>query len=111
LHYDARFYVENQIQNPVAQLFALCIEQLEGYKPPAVPYTAVFDRLRETIAKKQPTLNSNELDEEATLSVLKQKEKVLDGMMFVGSPELQAMVRKRGHSMVKGPLDAFFAKK
>jgi DNA polymerase delta subunit 1 len=111
LHYDARFYVENQIQNPVAQLFALCIEQLEGYKPPAVPYTAVFDRLREAIAKKQPTLNSNELDEEATLSVLKQKEKVLDGMMFVGSPELQAMVRKRGHSMVKGPLDAFFAKK
>jgi DNA polymerase elongation subunit (family B) len=31
---DAQFYITNQIQNPVAQLFALCIEQLDGYVPP-----------------------------------------------------------------------------
>jgi DNA polymerase delta subunit 1 len=111
LHYDGTFYVENQIQNPVAQLFALCIEKLEGYKPPSVPYAAVFDKSREAIAKKQPTLSAVELDEEATLAVLKQKERVLDGMMFIGSPELNAMVRKKGHSMVRGPLDAFFGKK
>jgi DNA polymerase elongation subunit (family B) len=32
LHVDTPFYISNQIQNPVAQLFALAIEQLDGYK-------------------------------------------------------------------------------
>jgi DNA polymerase delta subunit 1 len=29
---DTEFYISNQIQNPVAQLFALAIENLDGYK-------------------------------------------------------------------------------
>ena len=110
LHYDAAFYVDHQIQNPVAQLFALCIEQLDGYKRPAVTYEATYAKCLATISAKQPDLSKDELEEETTLAVLKHKEKQIDGMMFLGSPELAAIVRKRGHSLVKGPMDMFVKK-
>jgi DNA polymerase delta subunit 1 len=110
LHYDATFYVDHQIQNPVAQLFALCIEQLDGYKRPAVSYDAVYQKSLSTIRTKQPDLTPSELEEEATLLVLKHKEKQIDSLMFLGSPELSAIVRKRGHSLVKGPMDRFMKK-
>ena len=110
LHYDAAFYVDHQIQNPVAQLFALCIEQLDGYKRPAVTYEATYAKCLATISAKQPDLSKDELEEETTLAVLKHKEKQIDGMMFLGSPELAAIVRKRGHSLVKGPMDMFIKK-
>jgi len=110
LHYDATFYVDHQIQNPVAQLFALCIEQLDGYKRPAVSYESTYTKYLTTISMKQPDLTKDELEEEATLAVLKHKEKQIDGIMFLGSPELAAIVRKRGHSLVKGPMDMFLKK-
>ena len=110
LHYDATFYVGHQIQNPVAQLFALCIEQLDGYKRPAISYSITYEKYLTTIAAKQPDLSKDELEEEATKAVLKHKEKQIDSIMFLGSPEIAAIVRKRGHSLVKGPLDKFFKK-
>ena len=110
LHYDAPFYVSNQIQNPVAQLFALCINQLDGYRSPSVSYESVYTKYRTSIASKQPELSADDLEEEAMLAVLKCKEKQIDALMFLGSPELSAIVRKRGHSLVKGPMDAFFKK-
>ena len=111
LHYDAPFYVDHQIQNPVAQLFALCIDQLDGYKAPISPsYPALYTKLKAAIATKQPELDADDLEEETLLAVLKHKEKQIDSLMFLGSPELSAIVRKRGHSLVKGPMDAFLKK-
>jgi len=64
---DVEFYITNQIQNPVAQLFALGIEQLDGYIP-----------------KKYPTFPDLD-EEEAILAVLKLKEKELDSLLFMKS--------------------------
>jgi hypothetical protein len=71
---DAEFYVTNQIQNPVAQLFALALEKLEGYKPRINYATTLRDFIEDG------------LDEEtATLKVLDKKEKELDELMFMKS--------------------------
>jgi DNA polymerase delta subunit 1 len=77
---DVEFYITNQIQNPVAQLFALGIEQLDGYVP-----------------RKYIEYPGDE--EEATLAILKQKEKDLDSILFLGAPYLKKHVR--------GPMDMF----
>jgi DNA polymerase elongation subunit (family B) len=91
---DVNFYVTNQLQNPVAQLFALCIEQLEGYKPPTKEsYKAMYERFMEKLKD----------EEEATLAVLDKKADQLDSMMFLGSPLLNKMVK----AAVRGPMDAF----
>jgi DNA polymerase elongation subunit (family B) len=79
---DAEFYITNQIQNPVAQLFALAIEEVDGYKKKTYP---VFENLDE---------------EESMLKVLKLKEKDLDSLMFMGAQYLKK------HK--KGPLDSYF---
>jgi len=81
---DVEFYITNQIQNPVAQLFALGIEELDGYKP------------RRYI--ENPDLD----EEEGTLAVLKQKEKDLDSIMFLGAQYLKKHKR--------GPMDMFLRK-
>jgi hypothetical protein len=78
---DTEFYITNQIQNPVAQLFALGIEQLDGYKPKNY--------------REYPDLD----EEESTLAVLKEKEKDLDSLLFMGSKYLQKYKR--------GPMDLF----
>jgi DNA polymerase elongation subunit (family B) len=78
---DVEFYITNQIQNPVAQLFALGIEQLDGYIPRK--YT------------EYPDLD----EEEGTLAVLKQKEKDLDSILFLGAQYLKKHKR--------GPMDMF----
>ena len=91
---DVNFYITNQIQNPVAQLFALCIEKLDGYKSPTKePYDQMFARFMEKLKD----------EEDATIAVLKKKEDQLDGMMFLKSPVLSKMVK----AGVKGPMDAF----
>jgi len=83
---DAEFYVTNQIQNPVAQLFALALEKLEGYKQ-RINYTTMLQELIE-----------DGLDEEtATLKVLDKKEKELDELMF------QTLIKKYR----KGPMDRY----
>jgi DNA polymerase delta subunit 1 len=92
---DASFYITNQIQNPVAQLFALCISQLEGYVAPRRPsYTTMYEELLE---------KHNGDEEEATRALLTKKEKQLDGLMFMGSPLLTKLLRKN----TRGPMDGF----
>jgi DNA polymerase delta subunit 1 len=78
---DVEFYITNQIQNPVAQLFALGIEELEGY---------VLRKYTE-----YPELD----EEEGTLAILKQKEKDLESILFMGAQYLKKHKR--------GPMDAF----
>jgi DNA polymerase delta subunit 1 len=82
---DVEFYITNQIQNPVAQLFALGIEQLDGYVPRKY--------------NENPDLD----EEEGTLFVLKQKEKDLDGILFMGAQYLKKHKR--------GPMDMFLGRK
>jgi DNA polymerase elongation subunit (family B) len=92
---DASFYITNQIQNPVAQLFALCITQLEGYVAPRRPsYTTMYEELLE---------KHNGDEEEATRALLTKKEKQLDSLMFMGSPLLTKLLRKN----TRGPMDGF----
>jgi DNA polymerase elongation subunit (family B) len=94
---DVNFYITNQIQNPVAQLFALCIEQLDGYKPPSKEsYKSMYQRFFEKLKD----------DEEATLATLKKKEDQLEEMMFLSSPLLSKIVK----ASVRGPMDAFIRK-
>jgi len=94
LHVDTPFYITNQIQNPVAQLFALAIDQLDGYKKK--DYNKFYEQYLETMD-----------EEKATLKVLSLKEKDLDSIIFLSSPELSKIIKKRGHSLVKGPMDMF----
>jgi hypothetical protein len=68
----------------VAQLFALGIEQLDGYVPRK--YT------------EYPDLD----EEEGTLAILKQKEKDLDSILFMGAQYLKKHKR--------GPMDMFLQK-
>jgi hypothetical protein len=93
---DAQFYITNQIQNPVAQLFALCIDQLEGYVPPRRPsYTSLYETLLEKYGNDE---------EEATRALLEKKEKQLDGLMFMSSPMLSKVLKRN----TRGPLDSYF---
>jgi DNA polymerase delta subunit 1 len=95
---DAQFYITNQIQNPVAQLFALCIEQLDGYVAPKSPsYASVYQQMLE---------KHNGDEEEATRSLLERKEKQLEGLMFMSSPVLSKIMKRN----VRGPMDMFLKK-
>ena len=85
---DVEFYVTNQIQNPVAQLFALALEQLDGYQK-RTNYTALMAEY----------LEDGKDEEEATLLVLKKKEKELESLMFLGAQYLKKHKR--------GPMDMF----
>jgi DNA polymerase elongation subunit (family B) len=85
---DTEFYITNQIQNPVAQLFALAIERLDGYVP-KVNYEKL---LKEYI---EDGLD----DEDAILKVLDKKEKELDSILFMKAPYLAKHKR--------GPMDMF----
>jgi len=83
---DVELYITNQIQNPVAQLFALAIEDLDGYKKR--DYAKFYEDYRETLD-----------EEESTLKVLKLKEKDLDSLLFMGAQYLKK------HKT--GPMDMF----
>jgi DNA polymerase elongation subunit (family B) len=76
LKVDTEFYITNQIQNPLAQLFALAIEQLDGYKS--------------RVYREYPDLD----EEQQTLKTLEQKEMDLDSMLFMSAPYLKK--HKRG---------------
>lgn len=89
---DVEFYISNQIQNPVAQMFALALEQLEGYRS-RVNYTAMLNSF----------VDDGMDEEDAALTVLKQKERELDGLMFLGAPYLKK------HKT--GPMDRFIMKR
>ena len=99
---DTLFYVTNQIQNPVAQLFALCIEDIPGYRHASVgkkkqTYEELYEEYLETLDDH----------EQATLKVLGHKEKQLDNMLFLGADYIQNTIRKSR----TGPLDSFFKPK
>ena len=89
---DVEFYITNQIQNPVAQLFALAIDQLDGYKS-----KVNYDKMLKEY------LDSGLDEEDATLAVLKQKEKELDSILFTSASYLTKHKR--------GPMDAFLGRK
>ena len=91
---DTQFYITNQIQNPVAQLFALCIDQLDGYTPPRRPSYG-------TLMEQMMTKYNDE--EQAMIAVLGKKENQLDSIMFLGSPALSKIVRRT----TRGPMDMF----
>jgi DNA polymerase delta subunit 1 len=94
---DTLFYITNQIQNPVAQLFALCIEKLDGYVEPSPSYKKRYQDYLEKIGDQ----------EDATLRVLADKEKHLDKLLFLGSDYLRNPVRNSR----TGPMDMFLTKK
>jgi len=96
---DTEFYITNQIQNPVSSLFALCIDQLDGYVAPSRPsYTSLYNDL---------LVKYHDDEEEATRALLSKKEKQLDSIMFLGCPTLSKIVRGN----VRGPMDAFLRRK
>ena len=92
---DTEFYITNQIQNPVAQMFALGLEQLEGYRE-RVNYKSAFAEVYEEELEGK---GEAEAFEEAQLRILKRKEKELDSLMFMGAQYLKK------HKV--GPMDAF----
>ena len=69
---DTEFYITNQIQNPVAQLFALALEDLDGYVP-RVDYKRLLEQ----------TIELRGDEEQSTLDVLKVKEKEVDKLIFM----------------------------
>jgi DNA polymerase elongation subunit (family B) len=87
---DTAFYITNQIQNPVAQLFALCIDELEGYKP-----------------RKYELKKEIDDEEDRTLAILDLKEKELDKIMFLESPKLAKVIK----ASVRGPMDSWLSQK
>jgi DNA polymerase elongation subunit (family B) len=88
---DTEFYITNQIQNPLAQMFALALEDLEGYVP-KVDYKRLL----------QETIEAGTDEEDATLMILKRKEKELENLMFMGARYLAK------HKT--GPIDKWFSK-
>jgi DNA polymerase elongation subunit (family B) len=95
---DTTFYITNQIQNPVAQLFALCIEDLDGYRPPSKQsYSSMY---QDFLDKFQ---DHDEPEEDATIALLAKKEVQLHDLMFLGNPALVKLLRKN----TRGPMDAF----
>jgi DNA polymerase elongation subunit (family B) len=93
---DTTHYVTNQIQNPVAQLFALCIEQMHDYREPRTPYKTLYNEYYEKLGD----------EEQATLKVLEHKERQRDSLLFLDAPYIKNVVR----ASKKGPLDKFFRK-
>lgn len=87
---DTEFYITNQVQNPVAQLFALAIEQLDGYKPK--------NNYKQWMSEYMETMT----EEEATLKILDYKEKELNDILFMGAQYLKKHKR--------GPLDMFITR-
>ena len=86
---DTEFYITNQIQNPVAQLFALALEDLNGYVE-RVDYKRLLEE----------TIDAGGDEEDSTISILKQKEKELESLMFMGAQYLKKWKR--------GPIDRYF---
>ena len=97
LKLDSQFYITNQIQNPVAQLFALCIDRLDGYREPRPTYAQML----------ADSMDDGKDLEDATLNVLKYKEKQLDSLLFLKADYIQNVIR----ASRSGPLDNWFKKK
>jgi DNA polymerase elongation subunit (family B) len=90
---DTEFYITNQIQNPVAQLFALAIENLDGY---------VSKQNFKKLFQDYIELGMDE--EESTLKVLEKKEKELDSILFMSADYI---LKAQGKAIQK-KLDSYF---
>jgi len=93
---DVEFYITNQIKNPVAQLFALAIEQLDGYRPLRNYGNIMNDLLEDGVD-----------EEDATLRVLKLKEIDLDSLLFMSA---DYMLKAQGKP-IQTRLDSYFTKR
>lgn len=80
----------------MAQLFALKIEDVQGYQEPRPSYKTLYNEFMEKLGDS----------EEATLAVLKKKEKQLESLLFLKSLTLQNVLRKSK----RGPLDALWGR-
>jgi hypothetical protein len=76
-------------------LFALCIDQLDGYVPPRRPS---YGTLMEEMLDKY-----GDDEEQATLAVLEKKERQLETLMFLSSPAIQKLIKKN----TRGPMDHY----
>jgi len=81
---DVEFYVTNQIQKPVSQLFALVIEQISGYIPKKYEIDETLD------------------EETNTLKILDKKERELESILFMKAQYLSRLKR--------GPMDNFITR-
>jgi DNA polymerase elongation subunit (family B) len=93
---DTQFYITNQIQSPLSQLFALCLEELDGYETRNNKY---YQEIYQDALIKY----KND-EEEATLFTLKKKENELEKIMFLSA---DYMLRARGIPIQK-KLDSYF---
>jgi DNA polymerase elongation subunit (family B) len=87
----------DRIENPVAQLFALCIDKLDGYREPRPTYAQML----------ADSMEDGKDLEDATLNVLKYKEKQLESLLFLKADYIQNVIR----ASRSGPLDNWFKKK
>lgn len=99
---DAIHYIENQIQNPVAQLFALGIDRLSNYKEPRPTYEKIY---ADAMVKYEDD------HEKATLHVLARKEKHLESLLFLESPVMQRIINPDKKIYAQTEMTSFFKKK
>lgn len=96
---DVEFYITNQIQTPLSQLFVLRIDDVEGYDKSR-------NRHYEKIYQDALTKFNND-EEEAMLFTLKKKEGELESIMFMKSDHIQ---RALGNP-IQQKLNSYFTKK
>lgn len=83
---DVEFYITNQIQTPLSQLFVLKIDDVEGYNKHRDKF---YEKIYEDALGK---FKGDE--EEAILFTLKKKENELEDIMFMKSPHIQRALGK-----------------
>jgi DNA polymerase elongation subunit (family B) len=96
---DVEFYITNQLQTPLSQLFVLRIDDVEGYDKSR-------NRHYEKIYQDALTKFNND-EEEAMLFTLKKKECELESIMFMKSDHIQ---RALGNP-IQQKLNSYFTKK
>jgi DNA polymerase elongation subunit (family B) len=84
---DYQFYITNQLMNPIVQLYAIVLENLEGYKRPDNYWNGIKTKLRnekkteKQIKEKLQDLRENEAKEILFGEILKRLENKKNGQM------------------------------
>lgn len=68
---DYQVYITNQIQKPVCQIYALCVEQIPGYHE-NIDFNTIYD--------KQIKMGKSQID--STKKVLETKQKIAYDLLF-----------------------------
>jgi DNA polymerase elongation subunit (family B) len=87
LKIDYLHYLTDQIQNPVAQVFRLVIEELDGFTK--TPKGRYFAALRTGMLAK-----GDKTQEEVDRYIEREKDKILNAIMFKDAPHLQYQVKE-----------------